>query len=71
MRGRHTSAMISLMGIDELNMGTEDAYIAEAIKLVTDEKYYKDITIRIEQRSSCLFNDQEPIRELASFLRDH
>ena len=71
MRGRHTSAMNSLMGIDELNMGTEDAYIAEAIKLVTDEKYYKDVTIRIEQRSSCLFNDQEPIRELASFLRDH
>lgn len=71
MRGRHTSAMISLMSIDELNLGTEDAYIAEAIKLVTDEKYYKDVTVRIEQHSSCLFNDQESIQGLASFLRDH
>lgn len=70
MRGRHTSAMIRLMGIDELNVGTEDAYIAEAIKLISDEEYYKNVTVRIEQRSSCLFNDQEAILGLASFLRE-
>ncbi|MDC1213156.1 tetratricopeptide repeat protein [Rhodospirillales bacterium] len=71
MRGQHTSAMIRLMGIDELNVGTEDAYIAEAIKLISDEEYYKNVIVRIEQRSSCLFNDQEAIMGLASFLREH
>ena len=71
MRGQHTSAMIRLMGIDELNVGTEDAYIAEAIKLISDEEYYKNVIVRIEQRSSCLFNDQEAILGLASFLREH
>lgn len=71
MRGRHTSAMIGLMDIDGLIAGSEDAYTAEVVKLGTDEEHYEDVTARIEQRSSCLFGDQEPIRGLASFLRTH
>lgn len=71
MRGRHTAAMIELMNIHELKTDSIDAYKAMAVKLATNEQFYADITAQIEQRSSCLFGDQEAIRGLASFLRDH
>lgn len=71
MRGRHTAAMIEMMGVDKLNTDSVDAYKNAAMMLATDDKFYTDITTQIEQYSDRLFDDQEPIRALEAFLRDH
>jgi predicted O-linked N-acetylglucosamine transferase (SPINDLY family) len=68
MRGRLASGILKRMGLTELVMGTNDAYVDLAVRLGTDVDYRNDVRRRIVESRNVLFEDAEPIRALEDFL---
>ena len=67
-RGRQSSAMLRVMGIEELIADDEDDYVAKAVRLVRDESGRQSLRRRIEQRQAMLFDDPAPVKAFADFL---
>ena len=68
LRGRLASGILRRMGLQELVAGSEEDYIALALKLVQDGEYRERIRERIEADRHILFEDLAPIRALEDFL---
>ena len=58
------------MDLSELVVGTEQEYVALAVRLATDSVYRERIRERIRKSSNVLFGDPAPIAALERFLAD-
>ena len=70
MRGRHTLAILRMMGIDELIAATPEAYVALAVRLGTDLVWRKEVRARISAGYSRVCDDPAAVRGLEKFLMD-
>ncbi len=68
MRGRHSSAMLEMIGVKELIANSLDEYIDIASKLGSVE-YRKQMIERIQQTKAKLFDDVECVRYLDKFFK--
>ena len=68
MRGRHTLAMLSMIGMPELAAADRDAYIALAVRLGTDGAYREAISQRLIANRDKMYRDRECIAGLERFL---
>jgi predicted O-linked N-acetylglucosamine transferase (SPINDLY family) len=68
MRGRHTSAMLQLMGLPETIAASIDNYVAIAIRLGTDAAWRAEIRRQIASRKHRLYRDRACISALEAFL---
>ncbi len=70
LRGRLASGILKRMGLRELVAGSEEDYIALAVKLIRDGEYRERTRKRIATERHLLFEDRAPIRALENFLAE-
>lgn len=70
MRGRHTSAMLQMMGVTETIAADTDDYVSIAVKLAHDSAWRQAVSARIAAFKHRLYHDDEPVRALESFIID-
>ena len=68
MRGRLASGILKRMGLTELVVESEEAYISLVVKLVADKSYARAVKQNIEKSRHLLFNDLAPIHAFEDFL---
>lgn len=68
MRGRQSAGMLSLMGLDELVVATDEAYVEQALRLGRDAAFRTAIRERLAGASARLFDQEAPVRALEAFL---
>jgi predicted O-linked N-acetylglucosamine transferase (SPINDLY family) len=68
MRGRHTTAILRMMGVTETIADTVDAYIATATRLATDASWRAEITARMAANRAAVYRDRACITALEAFL---
>ncbi|MBD2771519.1 tetratricopeptide repeat protein [Iningainema tapete] len=68
MRGRHTMAMLKMMGIEEMIATTKDDYVKIAVRLGQDAEYRQHISRLVAENKHKLYNDLTPVRVLEDFL---
>lgn len=70
MRGRHTLAILRMMGMDELIAETPEAYVSLAVRLGTDPVWRKELRTRISASYPRVCGDLTAVRGLEQFLKD-
>ena len=68
MRGRHTMAILKMMGIEETIAATKDDYVLIAVRLGQDAQYRQQISLLVAENKQKLYGDLKPIRALEDFL---
>ena len=68
MRGRHTAAMLKLMGLERLVARDLDDYVATALGLAADPDLRGRIKAQIAARKGALYGDVACVRALEDFL---
>jgi protein O-GlcNAc transferase len=68
MRGRHTSAILEMMGIVETITETVDGYVSTAVRLARDVPLRTAIKTRISESKHRVFRDRSCITALEEFL---
>ncbi|MGD1713665.1 tetratricopeptide repeat protein, partial [Dapis sp. BLCC M172] len=68
MRGRHSMAILKMMGIEETIASSKEEYVQIAVRLGRDAEYRQYISELIAQNKHKLYNDLEPVRALEEFL---
>jgi predicted O-linked N-acetylglucosamine transferase (SPINDLY family) len=68
MRGRHTKAILEMMGIEETIAETVDDYVAIAVRLARDAAWRQAIRERIAANKHRVYRDRVPIAALEEFL---
>ena len=69
MRGRHTTAILGLMDLNDTVAETLDEYVNIAARLSSDQDWYRDVSDRISRNQHRLYRDQSAIASLESFLQ--
>ncbi|BFM40971.1 tetratricopeptide repeat protein [Synechocystis sp. LKSZ1] len=69
MRGRHSYAMLKMIGVTETIAETEEEYIEIAVRLGLDTEWRQQIKTKILANKNRLFDDRECIRGLESFCQ--
>ncbi|APV50632.1 hypothetical protein BWI17_13605 [Betaproteobacteria bacterium GR16-43] len=67
-RGRQTSAMLRMLGVEELIARDSDGYVERAQALLGDASLRERLRARIRERSGRLFDDDRPVRAFADYL---
>jgi predicted O-linked N-acetylglucosamine transferase (SPINDLY family) len=68
MRGRQSFGMLSILGLEELVAATDEDYVRIALRLGREPAYRSAIRATLAERSGRLFDQEEPVRALESFL---
>jgi protein O-GlcNAc transferase len=68
MRGRHTMAILKMMGIEETIAATKEDYVKMAIRLGQDTEYRQYISQQVAKNKHKLYGDLKPIRALENFF---
>ncbi|RMH64938.1 MAG: hypothetical protein D6676_08525, partial [Cyanobacteria bacterium J003] len=68
MRGRHTAAILTLLGIPELIAPDASAYVQKAIELGQNADYRQWIRAKIQNNLPNVFGDQAGVRSLEEFI---
>jgi len=68
MRGRHTTAVLTMMGVTETVAGTVDDYVAMAQRLATDATWRNAIRERMRATKHLVYRDRVCIDALEEFL---
>ncbi len=68
MRGRHSYAILKMMGLDETIARDEDHYVEIAARLGKDGAWRRHIAENVEEMRSRVFNDETPVRALEDFF---
>ena len=68
MRGRHSYAMLRMIGVEDTIARDVDDYIAIAVRLGLDEESRRVVRTRIEASRHRLYNDESCVRALEDFL---
>lgn len=64
MRGRHSLAILKMMGIEETIAASKEEYVQIAIRLGKDALYRQYISQQIADNKHKLYNDLKPVRAL-------
>ncbi|KAA5605508.1 hypothetical protein F1188_11490 [Roseospira marina] len=67
MRGRHTMAMLRLMGLDELVARDRNDYVAIAARLGQDREVRARLRAEVQERRNRLYGDDGAVRALEAF----
>jgi protein O-GlcNAc transferase len=68
MRGRHTMAILKMIGVEETIAANLDEYIQIAVRLAEDAEYRQHISQQIASNKHKLYGDLKPVRALEDFL---
>jgi len=68
MRGRLGSGIMRRMGLPELVVSTDDAFIQMAVQLAADPSGRDQLRLKIANQRNILFRDTEPVRALERCL---
>ncbi|MEH1830605.1 MAG: hypothetical protein V7L29_00575 [Nostoc sp.] len=68
MRGRHTLAILKMMGIEETIAVTKDEYVKIAVRLGQDAQYRQHISQQVSENKYKLYGDLKPVRALEDFF---
>ncbi len=70
MRGRHTYAILKMMGVEETIAKDENRYIKTAVRLAKDPVFYKQVRDKILKNREKIYNDKNCIRDLERFFKE-
>jgi predicted O-linked N-acetylglucosamine transferase (SPINDLY family) len=70
MRGRHSYAVLTMMGVTETIASSRDDYVRMAIRLGKDSGYRRHIASRIAENKHRIYQDMTCIRGLEQFLEE-
>ena len=68
MRGRHTSAILKMMDLDETIATDKEDYVNLAVRLGRNREYRQQIAQKIAANKHRVYNDLKPVRALEAFL---
>jgi protein O-GlcNAc transferase len=68
MRGRHTSAILTMIGVTETIASTQDEYIELAVRLGGDSEWRKQISDKIADNKHHIYRDMKCITALEVFI---
>ncbi|MEH2285550.1 MAG: tetratricopeptide repeat protein [Nostoc sp.] len=68
MRGRHSLAILKMMGVEETIADNKAEYVQIAIRLGKDAKYRQYISQQVAENKHKLYGDLKPVRALEDFL---
>jgi protein O-GlcNAc transferase len=68
MRGRHTMAMLKMMGMEETIAASKEEYVQIAVRLGEDAQYRQYISQEVGKNKQQLYGDLKPVRSLEDFL---
>ncbi len=68
MRGRHSLAIMKMMGIEETTALNKEEYVKIAIRLGKDVEYRQYISQQIAENKHKLYSDLKPVKALEDFL---
>jgi protein O-GlcNAc transferase len=70
MRGRHTHAILKMMGCTETEGQSIDEYVAIAKRLGTDAEWRRYISEKVSRSKHLVYNDNKCIHGLEEFLKN-
>ena len=68
MRGRHSSAILTQLGITDTFAADRADYVRIAVRLATDAAWRRELVDRMAERTSALFGDRRSIDALQQWL---
>jgi protein O-GlcNAc transferase len=68
MRGRHTAAILEMMGVTDTVAASIDDYVATAVRLGRDKEWRQELRCRISQNKHRIYRDRASITALEDFL---
>ncbi|MEH2383013.1 MAG: tetratricopeptide repeat protein [Nostoc sp.] len=68
MRGRHSLAILQMMGIEETIASNKAEYVQIAIRLGKDAEYRQYISQQVAENKHKLYGDLKPVRALEDFI---
>ncbi len=68
MRGRHTLALLKMMGIEETIAANKEDYIKIAVRLGQDDQYCQHISQKVAENKHKLYSDLQPVRALENLI---
>ena len=68
MRGRHSAAILRMIGVDDTIATTVDDYVAIATRLGKDAQYRQATASRMAENRHKLYHDRAPLTALEEFL---
>jgi predicted O-linked N-acetylglucosamine transferase (SPINDLY family) len=68
MRGRHSAAILEMMGVTETIVSTKDEYFRIAVRLGSDSEFRRKISTQIKKQKEKIYRDDTAVRSLESFL---
>jgi predicted O-linked N-acetylglucosamine transferase (SPINDLY family) len=69
MRGRHTTAILRMMGVTATIADSIDGYVATAVRLGRDASWRAALRAQIAAHKHRAFRDRDCITELETFLQ--
>ncbi|MGA9755872.1 MAG: hypothetical protein WBV23_12115, partial [Desulfobaccales bacterium] len=69
MRGRHSMAFLTMMGVTETIVTSLEEYVAVAARLALDESWREQISQKIAATKGRLYRDMTCIKGLEEFLQ--
>jgi protein O-GlcNAc transferase len=70
MRGRHSMAILKMMGVTETVVGAIDDYVSTAVRLARDERWRTAVKTDISVNKQRIYRDSACIYGLEQFLND-
>ena len=68
MRGRHTTSVLTMMGVTETIVGSVEDYVATAVRLGRDVPWRMQVKSRIAAAKHRLFRDRTCLSALEEFI---
>jgi protein O-GlcNAc transferase len=68
MRGRHTAAVLTTLGLEDFIAHDAEGYVDLAVRLGKNPRLRRQARVRIGAAKERLFNDHTPVRALEAFL---
>jgi protein O-GlcNAc transferase len=68
MRGRHSAAILQMLGVTETIAETLDGYVDIAVRLALDPQARRAVVDRMAANKHRLYFDRSPVRALEDFL---
>jgi predicted O-linked N-acetylglucosamine transferase (SPINDLY family) len=68
MRGRHSAAILRMIGVEDTIATTVDDYVAIATRLGKDAQFRRAISSRMAENRHKIYRDRAPIAALEDFL---
>jgi len=68
MRGRHSAAILRMIGVEDTIATTVDDYVAIATRLGKDAQFRRAISSRMAENRHKIYRDRAPVAALEDFL---